>query len=60
MKINRTFNTSHITIGANPILTRNILVMLHNRRVRETRAALRKKKLSQFCRNALDALRFWK
>jgi hypothetical protein len=57
--MNRT-HTDHITLGRNPILTYNIVVAVHNRRVREFQAARRKRKLSQFCKNALDTLRFWK
>jgi hypothetical protein len=57
--MNRT-HTDHITLGRNPILTYDIVVAVHNRRVREAIAARRREKLSQFCRNALDALRFWK
>lgn len=55
-----TNHTKHITIGVNPCLTYAILNALAEKRARETRAVRRREKLSQFCRNALDALRFWK
>jgi hypothetical protein len=57
--MNRT-HTDHITLGRNPILTYDIVVAVHNRRVREAQAARRKAKLSQFCINVIDTLRFWK
>jgi hypothetical protein len=53
-------HTDSITIGRNPVLTYNTVVAVHNRRVREAKAARRREKLLQICRNALDALRFWK
>jgi hypothetical protein len=53
-------HTDSITIGRNPVLTYNTVVAVHRRRVREAKAARRKEKLSQICRNALDALQFWK
>jgi hypothetical protein len=53
-------HTKHITIGRNPGLTYAILNALAEKRAREEKAARIRKKLSQFCRNALDALRFWK
>ena len=53
-------HTKHITIGRNPGLTYAILNALAEKRAREEKAARIRKKLSQFCRTALDALRFWK
>jgi hypothetical protein len=53
-------HTKHITIGRNPGLTYAILNALAEKRARKEDAARRREKLSQFCRNALDALRFWK
>jgi len=49
-----------LIIGRDYHATRAIVTAIHRRKVRDERAALRKKKLSQFCRNALDAMRFWK
>jgi len=53
-------HTKHITVGVDPALTYAILSRLAEKRARDERFARRKEKLSQFCRNALDALRFWK
>jgi hypothetical protein len=49
-----------LIIGRDPVATFHLVIALHNRKVRERQAARRKEKLSQFCKNALDALRFWK
>jgi len=53
-------HTDRITIGRNPGLTYAILNALAEKRARDERAARRREKLSQFCRNALDTLRFWR
>jgi len=57
--MNRT-HTDEITIGRNPVLSQTLAILIHNRKVRERRAARRREKLSRFCRNVIDTLRFWK
>ena len=49
-----------LIIGRDYRASRAVTIAIHNRKVREAKAARRCEKLSQFCRNALDALRFWK
>jgi hypothetical protein len=64
--MNRT-HTDHITLGRNPILTYDIVVAVHNRRVREAQAARRRKNILritglpaawQMCKKHVDAIRY--
>jgi len=53
-------HTDRVTLGRDPGLTYAVLNALAERRAKDEKAARHREKLSQFCKNALDALRFWK